>query len=148
KDWYRPDLMAVIAVGDVDPATIEKEIKARFGDLKGPAQPRARIAAGMPETTGTRISLEADKELGGPSVQVLNVFPHRPEATMTDYRRIIAEQIYGQVINERLASLGRRQEAPFSTAGVGMGGFVREVDAFTRGAQVKGDRAEDALRAL
>ncbi|HSR96894.1 MAG TPA: insulinase family protein, partial [Kofleriaceae bacterium] len=48
KDWYRPDLMAVIAVGDFSDAgakSIEKEIQARFGELKNPSNERARIAA-------------------------------------------------------------------------------------------------------
>jgi zinc protease len=49
KDWYRPDLMAVIAVGDFDDVgAIEHEIRARFGDLKNPAGERPRVAAGVP----------------------------------------------------------------------------------------------------
>ena len=55
KDWYRPDLMAVIAVGDFDdPGAIEQAIQTRFGDLKNPANERSRIAAGVPVADGTR----------------------------------------------------------------------------------------------
>src|SRR6185436_4814701 len=64
KDWYRPDLMAVIAVGDfADPAAIEKQIAAKFGDLKGPARPRPRSVAGVPKADGTRITAVTDREL-------------------------------------------------------------------------------------
>lgn len=42
EDWYRPNLMAVIAVGDIDPAEMEKEIKARFGDLQNPKKAKKK----------------------------------------------------------------------------------------------------------
>ena len=47
-DWYRPDLMAVIVVGDFDPAAIETLIKAHFGSIPAAASPQA--AAGVRRT--------------------------------------------------------------------------------------------------
>lgn len=149
KDWYRPDLMAVIAVGDFpDPAAIEKEIAARFGDLKGPAQPRPRPAAGVPKADGTRVSILTDREMPLQVVAVYNTLAHRPEATRGDFRRIIAEQLYQAMLNERLQALGRRPGAPFQAAFARLDGMTREIDAFTRTAIVKGNQAEDALRSL
>ncbi|MBA3454930.1 MAG: insulinase family protein, partial [Deltaproteobacteria bacterium] len=148
KDWYRPDLMAVIAVGDLDPAAIEKEIQARFGDLKNPDKPRPRPDAGVPKADGTRVSIVTDKELPMAFITVNNVFPHRSEASVKDFRRIVAEQIYGQIVNERLGALGRRKEAAFAFAAVGVQPMGREIDMFSRIAQVKGGKAEDTLRAL
>lgn len=148
KDWYRPDLMAVIAVGDVDPATIEKEIQARFGDLKNPAKIRPRTVAGVPKAEGTRVSIVTDKELPTSFITVNNVFADRPLSTVKDFRRYLAEQLYGSILNERLNTISRRKEAPFAFAGVGVQGMGREIDMFSRIAQVKGDKAEDTLRAL
>jgi len=148
KDWYRPDLMAVVAVGDVDPAAIEKEIQARFGDLKNPDKPRPRPDAGVPKAEGTRVSIVTDKELPMAFITVNNVFPHRGEATVNDFRRIVAEQIYGQIVNERLGAIGRRKEASFAFAAVGVQPMGREIDMFSRIAQVKGGKSEDTLRSL
>ena len=148
KDWYRPNLMAVIAVGDVDPAAIEKEITARFGDLKNPAKERPRAKAGVPAADGTRISIETDREMPVALVQVANVMGHLPEATRTDFRRIVAEQLYSQILNERLATIARRAESPFAAAQVGVQGFARDVSMFNRSAQAKPGKAEDSLRAL
>src|SRR5687768_5935791 len=53
KDWYRPDLMAVIAVGDFDPIAMEKEIAAKFGDLKNPTGGRARTNIPVPREHDT-----------------------------------------------------------------------------------------------
>jgi zinc protease len=149
KDWYRPDLMAVIAVGDFDDtAAIEKEIQARFGDLKRPASARARVAAGVPTADGTRVSIETDRELPTTFVSVFNILPHRPESSHKDFRRIVVEQVYQTVLNDRFAVIGRRPEAPFAAAGAGIESETREIDAFTRQAQAKPGQAAAALESL
>jgi len=149
KDWYRPDLMAVIAVGDFDDtAAIEKEIQARFGDLKNPGNARARSAAGVPKADGTRVSIETDRELPATVVSVFNILPHRSESTYKDFRRIVVEQVYQTVLNERFAVIARRPEAPFAAAGAGVESETREIDAFARQAQAKPGQAAAALESL
>jgi zinc protease len=149
KDWYRPDLMAVIAVGDfADPAAVEKEIVARFGDLKARGGTRPRPAAGVPKADGTRISVVTDRELPAQLVAVYNLVAHRTESTRGDFRRIVAEQLFQMMLNERLQTLGRRPEAPFAMAFAGVQGMTREIDAFARTAIAKGGQVEDALRSM
>lgn len=148
KDWYRPDLMAVIAVGDFDPAAMEKEIVAKFGDLPKAQNPRSRPRGGMPQAKGTRVSIATDPEATATTVQIQNLVPHRPEASKRDYRRLIAEQVYSMILNERLASIARRTDAPFIAAFGSISDLVRDIDAFTRVANVKQGKVEDALRAL
>jgi zinc protease len=149
KDWYRPDLMAVIAVGDFDDVgAIEGEIRARFGDLKNPAGERPRIAAGVPKSDGTRISIETDREAPGTTVSVYNLLPHRPEASYKDFRRIVVEQVYQTVLNDRFAVIGRRPEAPFVGAGAGIDSETREIDLFVRGAQAKPGKVLATLESL
>src|SRR4029078_8460656 len=114
KDWYRPDLMAVIAVGDFDDAgAIEKEIQSRFGDLKNPSNERARIAAGVPKADGTRVSIETDRELPATVVSVFNVLAPRPESSYKDFRRIVVEQVYQAILGDRFSVISRRPDAPF-----------------------------------
>ena len=148
KDWYRPDLMAVICVGDFDAATIEKQIEQKFGDLRGPAKERTRIRGGVPPATGTRVSIETDKETPVTTVAIDNLVSHRPVASKRDYRRSIAEQLYQLVLDERLASIARHSDAPFMRAGGVISTIVRDIDAFNRVAIAKTGHVEDALRAL
>jgi zinc protease len=149
RDWYRPDLMAVIAVGDFDDVgAIEKEIQARFGDLKNPAPARPRGVAGVPRSDGTRISIETDRELSGTRVSVYNLLPHRPESSYKDFRRIVVEQIYQTILNDRFAVIGRRPEAPFVFAFAAISGPTREIDAFSRDALAKPGKVEAALESL
>ena len=149
RDWYRPDHMAVIVVGDFeDAAAVERAITERFGDLPAPAQPRPRPRGGVPKAGGTRISIETDKEQVAQTVSVYNMLAHRPEATPADFRRGLVEEVYSRIFNERLRTLARKKESPFTGASASMSGNVREIDAFTRGATVKGGRVEDALRGV
>jgi zinc protease len=149
QDWYRPDLMAVIAVGDfADEASVEREIAARFGDLKGPPTPKPRPHAEVPKADGTRVSIETDREQPTTAVSVYNLFPHRPESSPRDLRRSLVEQVYQTVLNERLGVLARKKDAPFAGASGGVQSMTREIDAFTRSARVKGGNVEGALRAL
>ena len=53
-DWYRPDLMAVIAVGDFDPAAIETLIRSHFG-----SDPGGRIAAAAADLRRARSARHA-----------------------------------------------------------------------------------------
>lgn len=148
RDWYRPDLMAVIAVGDFDGAELETELKARFGDLKNPEKMRPRPPGGVPPATGTRVSIETDKEQPGITVTVSNLTAHRPESSRRDYRRQLGEQLYGMILRERFASLARRPDAPFLFAAGGWHPATREIDAFNRFAQAKAGKTEAALRVL
>ena len=148
KDWYRPDDMAVVAVGDFDPEALEKEIQARLGDLHGPEKDRPRPPGGVPTADGTRISIVTDKELPSATVQIENLIPRRSDARLSDLRRGIVESLYEQIVNERFRLLGRRPDVPFVGAGVAIGAPVREIDAFSRSAQAKNGKVEDTLRAL
>ena len=76
-DWYRPDLMAVVAVGDFDKAATEGLIKTHFSRLKSPAAPRARTIYDIPDQPGTRYVLMSDKEMTTTSVEIDTLLPAR-----------------------------------------------------------------------
>lgn len=130
RDWYRPDLMAVVAVGDVDPLKIERMIRQRFGRLRGPAQRRPRTAVSVPGNDSTLVSIVTDPEEQVASVYVLYKHPAQATRTVRDYRRSLVEQLYHYMFNERLTELSRRPEAPFSIASSGYGSFVRSTDVY------------------
>ena len=66
KDWYRPDLMAVIIVGDIDPSEAEKMVKKHFSTLKPVASPRKREMFDVPSyTSSDRAGFAQDIEVDG-----------------------------------------------------------------------------------
>lgn len=148
KDWYRPDLMAVIVVGDIDPAALEAQVRATFGDLQGPGAARKKATGGVPTVRGLPVSIVADAELPMTSVGITTLAPRHGEATEADYRRYLVEMMFGSMLGERLDDLAAAPDAPIRNASAGSSGFVREVDSFSLDAQVAGGKATDALRLL
>ena len=148
KDWYRPDLMAVIAVGDFAPAVIEAKIKEEFASLPASTKPRARPVVPVPAHAEELFSIETDPEATSTAVSIVTKLPHRPDVTMRDQRRTIAEQLYNSMLSARLDEIRRRPNAPFLHASSRSGGFVRTSDSFTQSATAKEGAVQEAYSAL
>jgi len=148
KDWYRPDLMAVIAVGDFDPADMEKQITAKFGDLASPAKTRERSSAPVPHEHPTAVTITTDKELPWISVSVYDKMDHRPERTKADYRRTIVENVYHSMLRTRFSELALDPAAPIIHAGSYTTSFARSSDLFVRNAEAKTGKVNEALGML
>src|SRR5580765_2469018 len=86
-DWYRPDLMAVIAVGDFDPAAVEAMIVSHFQPIPAPAAPRPRPIYTVPPHADTLYSLASDREATATTVNVSSVTPAGDQRTMGNYRQ-------------------------------------------------------------
>jgi len=148
KDWYRPDEMAVIAVGDFDPAEIQKQIEAKFGDLKNPAKERQRQAVPVPHDQAPAVSIATDPEMPFDEVAIYDKMDHRPELTRGDFRRFLVENVYHSMLDARFRELRLDPTAPFTYASSSTGGFVRTSDLFIRSAEFKEGHAADTLSLL
>ncbi len=149
KDWYRPDNMAVIAVGDFDPVEIEAVIKERFGNLVNPAAERPRVQPAVPHDQPTAVTIATDAEFPFTQVTITDKLDHRPELTRGDYRRFVLENLYNELMAARFGELELDPESPFMFAGSSTGGgAVRGGDMYIRQAQVKEGKVNDVLAAL
>jgi zinc protease len=119
RDWYRPDLMAVIVVGDVDRDATVAMIKSHFSALAAPAPARERPDFDVPERPGTRYSVIADREATATVVAISNLRPARPQDTVGGYRQIMLDQLFGDMFDARLDELDQRDNPPFLRAGAG-----------------------------
>lgn len=118
RDWYRPDLMAVIVVGDIEPAEAERLVKAHFAGLTNPAQPRPRTYADIPARTGTEAFVFADEEMPRSAVE-LN-YPVRLEpdlGTYGSYRAKVVDNLAAILLSLRLGELTQQANPPFLGAG-------------------------------
>jgi zinc protease len=148
KEWYRPQNMAVIVVGDFDPAVVEKEIAARFGDLKSEGKARTREPVPVPRDHDTLVTVATDPELPFSQVEIVDKLDHRSERTRGDYRRTLVEWLYHRMLRARFEELALDPAAPFTSAGSWTGSLTRTADSFTRSAQAKQGRTAEALAVL
>ncbi len=149
KEWYRPDLEAVIAVGDFNPDQIETEIKQHFGHLPEPANAPARTLSGVPPNKEPLIAIASDKEATSSDVDLIFKQPAEKTRTVGDFRRDLMERLYLGMLNARLAEIAQKPDAPFLGASASRGSFVgRTTDAFTLSADVKDGAIPRGLEAL
>lgn len=148
RDWYRPDLAAVIAVGDFDPRRVEARIRELFGGIEGPEEPRERLAPELPEHDETLFATFTDPELTGVSVSVYTKLPRTPQGTVGDYRRSLVELLYHQMINDRLYEIGHRPDPPFLYAFSQSDVLVRTGEVDQQEAGVEEGRVLGGLQAL
>lgn len=57
NSWYRPDLMAVIVVGDIDVGEMERQIMKRFGGIQNPTAEKKKEIYRLPEHSKTLVSV-------------------------------------------------------------------------------------------
>jgi zinc protease len=148
KDWYRPDLMAVIAVGDFAADEMVAKIKEEFARLPAAKSPRPRPAVPVPAHAEQLFTIETDPEQTTTGVSIYTKMPHRPDVTVRDERRTLAERLYNSMLNARLDEVRRKPNAPFLFAGSSAGHFVRTEDAFMQSASVKEGGVEAGYGAL
>src|SRR6187401_1859 len=94
RAWYRPDRMAVVAVGDVDPAAVEAAIRASFADIKGGGPEEPLPVYDIPPHAETLVSMVTDPEARGSSVTLIFKRPRIQEKTVGDYRRSLVESLF------------------------------------------------------
>jgi zinc protease len=148
RDWYRPNLMAVVAVGDYDPARLETLIKERFSRLTNPASPRQRTLANVPGHDSTLVTIVTDPEEQVSSIQVIYKHPPAPLAKQSDYRTMLARRLYNQMLNSRLTEITRQPDAPFAFASSSYGAFVRSTDVYFLSATVKDGGIQRGLESI
>ncbi len=125
RDWYRPELMAVIAVGDIDRAEMAAKIEAKFGSLTNGEEPRPRPTHQIPDHEETLYGVATDPETSHTTFAIFNKLPKRAEGRVKDYRQWIVERIYHMMVNTRLEEYTRGPSPPFLAAGSSSGRFVR-----------------------
>jgi len=137
RDWYRPDLMAVVAVGDFEADRVEQLIREHFAALEAPADPRARTLAEVPDHDETLFAIATDPEATGTSVSIYWKQPLRPSGTAGAYRQSLVESMYNAMLNRRLGELTQQADPPFISASTSQGLFIRSKEVYSLGATVE-----------
>ncbi len=130
KDWYRPDNMAIIAVGDFNSSDIETLIKSTFGTLTNPRNPRKRDQINVPFHKGIIAGVSTDKEL---PVEIANAYMKLPEFTQNTFggfRESAKRNLFDIMLNERIQELSKKENPPFLSAGGGENDMLGNIRAY------------------
>jgi zinc protease len=146
-DWYRPDLQALIVVGDIDVDAMEKDIKAKFGDLKNPDNEKPRKQYSVPLTGKNQFIAVTDPEMTSTSVQVVMKQPELPLHTAAQYRESIIHQLFNTMVSDRYADMQRQANPPFLQGDAGISGFMGGLDNYSVAVTAKPGELENGFKA-
>jgi zinc protease len=148
QDWYRPDLQALIIVGDIDVDQMEKLVSAKFGDLKNPPKERERINYTTPLTGKNQFIVVTDPEQTQTALQVIIKQPALLIHTATQYKASLVRNLYNTMLAERFAELARQTNPPFLQGIAAINPFTIGLDNFAAGVVVKSGELEKGVKAV
>ncbi|MEI8324905.1 MAG: insulinase family protein [Betaproteobacteria bacterium] len=149
KDWYRPDLMAVVVVGDIEPADARALIQANFSQLQNPPSERPRTYPELPVRTVSEAVVATDKEATNNVIQLLSaVMVDKPEITLADVRQKTVERLFGMALGQRMQELTQQASPPFVGGGSALSAAAPGYRWFGSSALLGRQGSEPAIAAL
>ena len=155
--WYRPDLMAVVAVGQFDMEAIEAKITQHFApppqgeayqERAAVADPTEKPSFDVPDNETPIVDVFTDPE--APVTQVMLVRKTAPDTghDLAAFRRSAVEQLAFMMLNARLFERGQEGDPPWLYSGAGGGSFVEPTDIQTFTIVTEQDGVEVGFAAL
>ncbi len=136
-DWYRPERMAIVAVGDVDPGWMSATISSVFSGAEAKGQARKAPDTRIPDHEDTLVSIATDKEATASSA--ILYIKHDPESSATegDYRSGIIRYLYDGILNARFDEYARDPSSPIISGFSSYSRYVAASDYYYLGAETK-----------
>lgn len=151
KKWYRPDLQAILVVGDINVDSIEAKIKTMFADI-----PRKENAGERPifeifDNVEPIVSVVKDREAQMTRIELEykhDKLPEQVRLSIDGYVLGVANNLVSAMIGERFNEITQQPDAPFVGAYAYYGELVKSKDAFQLLAVPKEGKELDGLNAL
>ncbi|MDP4209026.1 MAG: insulinase family protein [Bacteroidota bacterium] len=148
--WYRPDLQALVVVGDFDVDVMEARIKKLFNSIPAVKDPSPKETYPIPDNVEPLIGIASDPEATSTDIQVY--FKHnavKDENKNLGYMRTqLVQRFINAMFGQRMSEISRKENAPFVYAYCYYGGFTRSKDAFVGYAQARNNEGVKSLSAL
>lgn len=154
KKWYRPDLQALIIVGDIDVEHVERTIKAQFRDVPKPQNPAPREYLPVADHKGVLTSIQTDPEKIATQISIAyktQRIPDEIKATDVGLQIEYIKAVISAMLGERFAEITKKPNAPFMGAQAGILPYAyiaRTRDALTFMAATADGKAIEGIKAL
>ena len=149
NDFYRPDLQAVIVVGDVDAAKIEAEIQRLFNPIPKRVNPKPRLVYEIQDNAFPLYAKAFDKEMTEASMTLLKRVKQNPPASLKEMmKQNLINRFYNQIMEKYLRKYVETQNPSFLETMVGFGGLVRNYDRWNIYIQAYPHKERQALKEL
>lgn len=130
RDWYRPDLMAVIVTGDISKEDALKYINKHFAGIQSSGN-RSRKYFDVPPYQSSKAMVVTDKEATGFEFGIVYpAMPYKRATNIKEYKQETIQSLYASMLSNRLQELVRKENPPFVFAYAGFDGYARNFKSF------------------
>ena len=150
RTWYRPDMQAVIVVGDVDVDSVEQKIKRIFSDIPAVENPKPKDVIRIPDNEEPVIGVITDPEASSTQIELLWKSEARPEEMNNTAQGMLVDlitEVISQVMAERFEDITSKPGAPFFAADLAVGNLCESMEVVMGDLAVKDGEALSGLRA-
>ncbi|MNK00566.1 Protease 3 precursor [compost metagenome] len=147
KDWYRPNLQAIIVVGDIDADEMERKIKAQFASLKSKSKEKPREYYQVPLTSKNQFAALTDAEQTAIQFQLIIKRPQLSLSSEADYRTHLVRSIFNMMLAQRYEEARLKPNSVMLHGSAGVGKLIANLDAFTLSATLKPGEIEAGIKA-
>lgn len=149
KKWYRPENMAVVAVGDIKADVLEKAIKEVMGTIPASEKETKVPSFKVPLQTEKSITILRDKELSVTEICIFQQLEEsKPVTTIEQIREGFISNIVMSIFNQRCHEKTSLPDAEWLTASSGMIDFTRKNYNLMLDMVPKAGRFKEALKAF
>ena len=151
ETWCRPDLQAVIVVGDVDVDQIEAKIKSIFADIPAPVNPKEKVLHKIPDNVEPIVGILTDPELTSSSIDVMwksEPMPKEYKNTDVAFTMDIIKLYIRLIMRERFADITAKPDAPFLGGSFYISSLCNSCDATNGSVSFKEGDAINAFAAF
>ena len=147
-DWYRPDLEAVIVVGDINVDEMEQMIIKKFSKMKMPKNPRQKEPNTITPNKEPLVAVCTDKEATGSQIMMVRKHPHFVMKTVGDYRTHMMHELYNMMFDARFEELAQNPDCPFIGGAIGYGELIGSTDMYGGQAAAKEGKIKESIQTL
>lgn len=149
NSWYRPDLQAIIVVGDIDLDKAEAQVRAHFSGIKNPPSEKPRTEFEIPDNKEPLIAIATDKEATMNYILMFYKHPMKQEKNLGDFKYKLMAKLFTGMLNNRFNEISQKPESPYIYAGADYSRFLaRNKDAYLVSAQAKENQIGKSLDVL
>ena len=151
--WYRPDLQAIIIVGDINVDQVETAVKRIFADIPAPVNAAPRPMFEVPDNDMPLISVATDKEASNTILSISYKHDKMPQdmyGTIAGLVKDYIQSVAATMMNERFNEMVQKANPPFVAAQASDGDFMisKTKGAWSVAALVKDNEVDSAMNAL
>ena len=153
KNKYRPDLQAVVIVGDIDPIKTEEKLKRLFAQIPTPEITAIKEYFVVQNNDTPLLSITKDEQIDEIQLTLyykLNPLAIQLKGTVVDFITIFTQKVIKEVMNERFKMILKKPNPPISSAEAKVDIFYisKTKDAWVTSSTIKQDKVAEGLKII